>query len=100
MSDEETAARRKMEFVQSEYWRFQNGKQRYMRCPYCVPPTESSKNMFRHNYYGNNFCCFTFAKAIKAVLDRQDEVDKAAEAARNIIKLAEMTKRQEKAHLN
>ena len=60
-------SRLKLESVQQEYWRLRNQKKEYMRCPYCKDT----------NYPGDDpLCCELFAKAFKAVLDRQEEVDK------------------------
>jgi hypothetical protein len=82
---EEREAREKITLVERDYWRVRNGKQRYLRCPYCTPPDDKPlvKRMLRRNYFGSpHFCCWTFAKVLKLILDRQDEVDKAANAAR------------------
>jgi hypothetical protein len=78
-------SRRKIEFMEREYWRVRNGRQRYIRCPYCSP-----RDGIKHrNYIGSpNMCCTLFAKCLKAILDRQDEVDKAASAAHTIIRIA------------
>ena len=82
------AARRKMNFMEVEYWRVRNGKSRYMRCPYCK--TDAEKD-YRSNFVdGETVCCALFAKAFQAVMDRQDEVDKAAMHARNIVTLCQM----------
>lgn len=78
----------KLEWMQREYWRLNNGKQRYMRCPYCSPLDSKVK---RRNYFGApKFCCDFFGKALKAILDRQDEVDKGMNAARNIQRIMKM----------
>lgn len=78
----------KLEFMMREYWRLRNDKARYMRCPYCTP------NMvlrdMKHNWPGRSFCCFTFGKALKAILDRQDQVDVAYKAAQTATKLIKM----------
>ena len=66
-------AQKRLEFLQAEYWRLRNGKQRYMRCPYC----ETQENMRRNFPHQDKMCCRMFAKALSAILDRQDEVDKA-----------------------
>ena len=80
---ERKEAAAKLDFMQREYWRVNNQKQRYMRCPYCSPFDPKKLTLLRRNYYGSpTFCCWMFAKALKAILDRQDEVDKAANAAR------------------
>jgi hypothetical protein len=65
-------AQQNLEFLQKEYWRLRNNTQRYMRCPYC---TEDHR---MRNFPGSpQFCCKMFAKAFKAILDRQEEIDKA-----------------------
>lgn len=87
MIDEKKAAQEKLEFMQREYWRVNNGKQRYLRCPYCVTSIGNTKLMHRNFVNCPQFCCPTFARALKAILDRQDEVDKAAQAARNIVRI-------------
>jgi hypothetical protein len=70
-------SKQKLDHLQQEYWRVRNGKQRFMRCPYCVRGT-----VMRRNFYGSpKFCCDTFAHALKAILDRQDEVNRAMQAA-------------------
>jgi len=57
----------KMEFLQREYWRVHQKKQDYMRCPYCLS----------ENPIGiDPMCCPLFAKALKAILDRQEEVNR------------------------
>ena len=67
---EEAIAIKRLEFVQREYWRLRNGKQRFMRCPYC---TEKAR---MRNFPGSaRFCCEFFAKAFAAILDRQEKVD-------------------------
>ena len=72
-------SRKKLDFVQAEYWKCRNGKQGYIRCPFCSPVKQ---NLKRRNYIGSKgFCCHTFAKAFKAILERQAEVDKAAKQA-------------------
>ncbi len=74
-----------LEFLQREYWRVRNNAQRYMRCPYCT----EDKRM--RNFPGSlKLCCVMFAKALKAILDRQDEVDRAQNAAKTIVRIAEM----------
>jgi hypothetical protein len=81
-NDEKAMAQKKLEFTQQEYWRVNNGKQRYLRCPYCVRNMEGKSALFRRNFMGcPRFCCDTFGRALKAILDRQDEVDKAWNAA-------------------
>jgi len=83
LNDLKAASQKKLEFMQAEYWRVRNGKQRYLRCPYC-----KAGEVMRRNFYGApKFCCDTFARALKAILDRQDEVDKAAAAARTIVRV-------------
>jgi hypothetical protein len=59
------ASLQKMEAMQREYWRLRNGKTAVMRCPYCLGV----------NVEGHKMCCNLFARAFKAILDRQDEVD-------------------------
>lgn len=84
MSDEKKAARDKITFLEREYWRVRNGKQRYMRCPYCSP-FENLKELNRNFPNAPCFCCPVFAKAFKAILDRQDEVNKAQIAAQRAV---------------
>jgi hypothetical protein len=94
-TDEKAAAQHKLTFLQQEYWRVNNGKQRYLRCPYCASEQGKVK-VYHRNFFGApQFCCPTFARALKAILDRQDEVDKAAQAARTIVRIAEMAERAE-----
>lgn len=84
--------RQRMEYFQREYWRARNGVQRFIRCPFCTPFGQKIK---RRNFIGSpKFCCAQFAKMFKAVLERQDEVDKAASAARNIMTIAKMVEKQ------
>jgi hypothetical protein len=76
-----------LEFLQREYWRVRNrnNAQRYMRCPYCT----EDKRM--RNFPGSvKLCCVMFAKALKAILDRQDAVDRAQNPAKTIVRIAEM----------
>lgn len=68
----EIEARRKMDLMQAEYWRMRNGKQVFMRCPYCG----------LINLEDQEICCNLFAKAFGAILDRQKEVDIAASHVR------------------
>ncbi len=88
--DEKAEAQRKLNFVQQEYWRLRNGKQRYIRCPYCATEQGGVKLMHRNFRDCPKFCCLTFGRVLKAILDRQDEVDKAAAAARNIVRISKM----------
>lgn len=69
----------KLDYLQTEYWRMRNGKQDYMRCPYCVP----GRHGRRRNHEGRNLCCSLFAKAFGAILERQNQVDIAAAHVRN-----------------
>lgn len=67
----EKQAKLNLEFVQREYWRLRNGKSRFMRCPYCTNDAR------RKNWLNSReMCCYLFANAFEAILDRQDEVDK------------------------
>jgi hypothetical protein len=66
----EWSAERKLEFVLREYWLLRNGKARAMRCPYC-----STGNTMKRNHPGRSLCCVTFAKAFKAIMDRQDRIE-------------------------
>lgn len=70
MAEIKAKSQRKLEFLQREYWRLRNGKQRYMRCPYCT------SNQRRRNFPGQG-CCALFLKGFKVILDRQAEVDLA-----------------------
>ena len=83
-----TDAEKKLEHMEREYWRVNNGKQRFIRCPYCVPEFDL-KEMHRNFIGAPRFCCPTFARALKAILDRQDEIDKAAKSAQFISKIME-----------
>lgn len=74
---------RKMSYVESEYWRMRNGKQEYMRCPYCAV----GRHGRRLNYEGRSVCCSLFAKAFGAILERQIQVDVAASHVRNCNKV-------------
>jgi hypothetical protein len=88
----------KLDFMQREYWRCRNGKQRYIRCPFCSPLKQQLK---RRNFIGApQFCCDLFAKALKAILDRQDEVDKAANATRRACHLMNEAQNIDRAHAN
>lgn len=87
--DDKQAAQQKLEHLEREYWRVRNGKQRYLRCPYCTP-TGDLKEMFRNFPGAPQFCCSTFARAFKAILDRQDQVDTAYAAAKHTIRALEM----------
>lgn len=80
------AARRKMNFMEVEYWRIRNGKSKYMRCPYC-----RAGQVYRRNFIdGKTVCCALFAKAFEAIMDRQYQVDIAAQHARTIHTLGQM----------
>lgn len=68
------ASARKMQMMEQEYWRFRNGKQLYMKCPYC-------KGL---NFEGDTMCCALFIKALRAIFKRQEEVDEAAQHIRNL----------------
>ena len=80
-SELESIARRKMQMMEREYWRVRNDKAKSMDCPYC-----GGKSVVD----GKTVCCFMFAKALEAVLDRQEEIDKAAKHARTIHTLGQM----------
>jgi hypothetical protein len=68
-------ARVKLDFLQQEYWRVRNGKKQHVRCPYCLAMV----------YPGDDpLCCDLFAKGLKAILDRQDEVDKGMQMASQV----------------
>lgn len=73
--DDKAQAQRRLEFLQREYWRLRNRKQRFMRCPYC---TEKGTHK---NYPQRGICCPMFAQAFKAILDRQEKVDEAQQMA-------------------
>lgn len=91
-------SRAKISWMEREYWRLRNGKQRYMRCPFCAPLKQTLK---RRNFYGApSFCCPLFAKALKAILDRQEEVDRAAEAARRACALMNTAHRIDQGQVN
>jgi hypothetical protein len=74
--DEKTQATKRLEFLQREYWRLRNGKQRFMRCPYCTE--KATKRNFPHM---PRLCCPMFAKAFKAILDRQEKVNEGMQLA-------------------
>lgn len=94
----EKESRLKMEFLQREYWRLRNEKQRFMRCPFC---TSLETKFKRRNFYGApQFCCETFAKALKAILDRQEEIDRAANAARRACALMNAAHNADQARVN
>lgn len=73
-------SRLKMAFVEAEYWRMRNGRQSYMRCPYCA----NGRHGRRRNFEDKPLCCGTFAKAFGAILERQNQVDIAASHVRNL----------------
>lgn len=73
----ELESKRKMELMQQEYWRLRNDKQPYMRCPYCEKP----------NFEDDPLCCKLFARAFEAIIDRQAQVDVAAQAVRDCNKV-------------
>lgn len=77
------ASMRKMSFMEAEYWRLRNGKQAYMRCPYCAKGRHGRKR----NYEGKTVCCSLFAKAFGAILERQSQIDVAASHVRNLHKV-------------
>lgn len=83
----EAESQRRLSFIQMEYWRLRNGRQQYMRCPYC---RGAKRKGMRKNFEGGAMCCNLFAKAFKAILDRQDQVDRAAQAARTIHAIGQM----------
>jgi len=74
------ASKRKMMFMEAEYWRLRNGRQDYMRCPYCV----KGRHGRRRNHVDRPLCCAMFAKAFGAILERQNQVDIAAAHVRNL----------------
>jgi hypothetical protein len=77
LAEIEAASKRKMEMMQQEYWRLRNEKQPYMRCPYCDAL----------NFEDNPLCCGLFTKAFRAILERQAQVDVAAQMVRNCAKV-------------
>src|SRR5271170_8224703 len=81
----EANSRRKVSFLEQEYWRLRNGKQCYMRCPYCV----KGRHGRRKNFVDGAMCCVLFAKAFGAILERQNAVDVAQRHASNILRLAQ-----------
>ena|SRR5271170_7801706 len=81
----EANSRRKMDYLQAEYWRVRNGKQDYMRCPYCV----KGRHGRRKNFVDSAMCCVLFARAFGAILERQNAVDVAQRHAQNILSLAQ-----------
>ena len=85
----EAESKRKITFMEREYWKLRNGEQEYMRCPYCAIASTSDKREreFRINYVGQPMCCPLFAKMFGAILDRQIEVDAAAGHVRNCHKV-------------
>lgn len=76
-------AKRKLAYIEQEYWRVRNGKQDYLRCPYCV----KGRHGHRRNHIDGNVCCSMFAKAFGAILERQNQVDIAASHVRNLHKV-------------
>lgn len=70
-------AMRKMQTMESEYWRLRNDKQPYMECPYCG----------KMNFVDEPLCCALFTKAFDAIMERQSEVDVAASHVRNCHKV-------------
>jgi hypothetical protein len=68
---------KKVQFLEQQYWRFQNGKQEHIECPYCRGK----------NFRDEVLCCNLFVKAITAILDRQQEIDTAASHVRNLHKV-------------
>jgi len=74
------ASQRKMQFMEVEYWRLRNGRQNYMRCPYCA----TGRHGRRRNFVDQSFCCVLFTKAFGAILDRQNQVDIAASHVKNL----------------
>ena len=80
----ELESKRKITFMEREYWKLRNGEQEYMRCPFCAPISPFTREReFRINVMDQPICCSTFAKAFAAILDRQAEVDSAAAHVRN-----------------
>lgn len=77
------ASKRKMSFLEAEYWRMRNGRQDYMRCPYCSKGRHGRKR----NHEDKPVCCLMFAKAFGAILERQLQVDIAASHVRNLNKM-------------
>lgn len=84
----EANSRRKLDYLQAEYWRLRNGKQEYMRCPYCV----KGRHGRRKNFVDGAMCCVLFAKAFGSILERQNAVDVAQKHASNIVRLSQMVK--------
>jgi|ERR1700744_1700424 len=81
----EAESKRKITFMEREYWRMRNFEQDFMRCPFCpTVSTVTGDKQFRHNHMDQPMCCPLFAKAFAAILDRQKEVDTAASHVRNL----------------
>jgi hypothetical protein len=85
----EAESKRKIQFMEREYWKLRNGEQEYMRCPFCAIPSTSDgrEREFRINIMDQPLCCPLFAKAFAAILDRQAQVDTAAQMVRNCAKV-------------
>ena len=73
----ETESKRKIQAMEREYWAMRNEKQDHMACPYCTGI----------NVVDQTVCCRMFAKALKAIMERQYQIDVAAEAARSCHKI-------------
>jgi hypothetical protein len=74
----EAESKRKITFMEREYWKLRNEEQDYMRCPFCKRGDD-----MRLNFVGQPMCCPLFAKAFGAILERQAQVDMAAQMVRN-----------------
>ena len=85
----EANSRKKMDYLQAEYWRVRTGRQDYLRCPYCV----KGRHGRRKNFVDGAMCCVLFAKAFGAILDRQNQIDEAQRHASNIVRLGQMVGR-------
>ena len=85
-----TGTKLKMQYMEQEYWRLRNGKQNYIRCPYCV----KGRHGRRRNFVDGAMCCVLFAKAFGAILERQNAVDEGMRHAQNIMRLSQMVQGQ------
>jgi hypothetical protein len=74
----EAESKRKITFMEREYWKLRNEEQDFMRCPFCAHGGD-----MRVNFVGQPMCCPLFAKAFGAILERQAQVDLAAQMVRN-----------------
>ncbi len=73
----EAESKRKITFMEREYWALRNEQQDFMRCPFCANGGD-----IRLNFVGQPMCCPLFAKASGAILERQAQVDVAAQMVR------------------